>query len=151
MWSYLGGSLNLVFTWSVVPVIEVVIYVETALIWSLLVLGCFSDKVSLFQTVPGGGLCCVFVMTSFWGGGTWGGGFSWCTVMWFACVMVNCVSLPCWDDELFCSVLFWFHSLSDGEQFLCVVGLKGHWVPAKLFLLHNWVIALVLKGLVWFT
>ena len=56
--------------------------------------------------------------------------------------------LPCWDDEPFCFVLFWFYSLSDGGQFLCVVGLRGHWVPANLFLLHGWIFTLVLRSLV---
>ena len=46
------------------------------------------------------------------------------------------------------SVLFRFFSLSDGGRFLCVFGLRGHRVPVNLFLLHNWVITLVLRSLV---
>ena len=60
MWSYLGGDLNLAFTWSVVPVIVVVIYVETAIFWSLLVLGGLVTKFLYFQLYLGwGSMLCV--------------------------------------------------------------------------------------------
>ena len=65
MLSYLGGDVHLAVTWSVIPVIEVVIYVETALIWSLLVLGCLVTKFLYFQLYLGWGVCCVFVTMSF--------------------------------------------------------------------------------------
>ena len=34
-------------------------------------------------------------------------------------------------------------------DFLCAVSLRGLWIPAKLYLLHNLVITLVLKSLIW--
>ena len=53
IWSYLGGDVNLDFTWSVVPVIVVVIYAETAVFWSPHVLG---------------GLVTNFISNCTWGG-----------------------------------------------------------------------------------
>ena len=92
MRSYLGDDLNLAFTWLVTPVVGVVIYVETALIQSLLVLGCLVTKFLYFQLYLGWRVCCVFVTTSFEVvvPGQW---FPRCTVMWFACVMVNSMFL----------------------------------------------------------
>ena len=54
MWSYLGGDLNLAVTWLVIAVIVVVIYVENCHVLVTACVGWFSDKVSLFPTVPGG-------------------------------------------------------------------------------------------------
>ena len=48
----------------------------------------------------------------------------------------------------FIFVLFRFYSQSYGGQFLCIAGLRGHWVPANSFLLHKWVSTLVLWSLV---
>ena len=47
------------------------------------------------------------------------------------------VSLPCRDDEPISYMLISFHSVSDGVRSLCVIGLRGHWVPANLFLLYS--------------
>ena len=40
--------------------------------------------------------------------------------------------------------VFRFYSQSYGGRFLCVAGLRGHWVPPNSFLLHKWVSTLVL-------
>ena len=150
MWSYLGGGVHFAFTWSVIPVIVVVIYAGTAIFcshclwWVVYWQGFFTAKLYL-----GGGVLYP-CYNEFWGGGTCGG-FPWCTVQWFTCVMETRCSLPCWDDEPFYFVLVWFYSLSDSGWFLCVVSLRGLWVPANLFLLYSWVITLVLRSLVMVT
>ena len=102
---------------------------------------------------------------------TWGGGCAvsllWWVLRWWYLwkiplmhseVVCLCdgkldVFLPCWDDEPFCLVLVWLYSPNDSQRFLCVVSLRGLLVPVNLFLLHNWVITLVLRSLVrvaWF-
>ena len=61
MWSYLWGGVHFGFTWSVVPVIVVVIYAETAVFCSQ----CLCDKFSSFPNCTwGGGVSCILVMTS---------------------------------------------------------------------------------------
>ena len=65
MWSYLGGDAHFAFTWLVVPVVVVVIYVGAAVFSSRYLWGVVCAKVSLFPTVPGGVMCCVLVMMSF--------------------------------------------------------------------------------------
>ena len=47
---------------------------------------------------------------------------------------------------LFYFALYWFHSLSNGGQFLFVVSLRGYWSLVNLFLLKGWVPTLVLFG-----
>ena len=115
MWSYLGGDVNLAFTWSVVPVVVAVIYAETAVFRSPHVLGGLVTKFLYFQLYLGG-VYCVLVTTSF--ELVVPGEVS----LMYSEVVCLCdgeldVSLPCWDDELFCFVFCCFHSLSDGGPF----------------------------------
>ena len=55
MWSYLGDGVHFVFTWSVVPVVVVVIYAETAILCSLcLWCGCLVTKFLTAKLYLGG-------------------------------------------------------------------------------------------------
>ena len=65
MWSYLGGDVHFAFTWSVVSVVVVVIYVGAAVFSLVTCGGVVCVEVSLFPTVPGGVMCCVLVTMSF--------------------------------------------------------------------------------------
>ena len=137
MWSYLGGVIHFAFTWSVVPV--VVIYVGAALFCSHCLWWVVCGKVSILPNCTLGGGVLYPCYDEFWGGGTCGG-FPWCIVNYFACVMVNSMfsTLLRWWTILFLSFFFfWFYSLDDSGQFLCVVSLKCLWVPVNLFLLHD--------------
>ena len=56
IWSYLGGGVHFAFTWSVIPVIVVVIYVGAA---HIACGGLFMTRFLYCQTVPGGeGVLC---------------------------------------------------------------------------------------------
>ena len=112
--------------------------------------GLFSDKVSLLLNCTWG-LCPVSLL--WW--------VLMCWYLWEVSLMyseVVClydgkldVFYSVWDDEPISLCCFWFNSLDDSRQFLCILGLRGLWVPANLFLLYNWVITLgfweVLLGL----
>ena len=65
MWSYLGGGVHFAFTWSVVPVIVVVIYVGAAVFCSHCLWWVVCDKVSLLPNCTWGRVSCVLVMMSF--------------------------------------------------------------------------------------
>ena len=118
----------------------------------IFVVGCLVISFLYCQTVPKE---CVLhsCYDEFWSGGTCEGGsldvqWSILPVWWWTWCL-----LPCWDDEPFYFVSVWFYSLDDSGRFLCIVSLRDLWVPANLFLLHNWVITLVLRSLVrvaWF-
>ena len=67
MWSYLGGGVHFAFTWSVIPVIVVVIYDGAALFCSHCLWWVVYDKVPLLPncTWRGGRVSCVLVTMSF--------------------------------------------------------------------------------------
>ena len=52
--------------------------------------------------------------------------------LWGGSLCAQWSYLPVWWEP------FLFSLLSNGRRFLCVASLRGHWVPANLFLLDNW-------------